>query len=69
MNKEFVFHGAAEILQYQDARPYYESDGVRDLLEANNMQTTYRMALSMFLMGYIEGKRAERARRKGGAAA
>lgn len=61
----FQYIGDAEILKYQDIGPYFESNGVEDLLKANNMETTRAMALSMFMMGYIEGKRAERARKRG----
>lgn len=40
-----------------------------EITEARKYTTTYMTALDMFMLGYIHGKRAERARRKKGAKA
>ncbi len=64
MNMEYKDSGAVEMLQYQDYAPYCASAGVEDVLRAYPMETTARMAQSMYILGYIEGKRVERVKRK-----
>lgn len=61
---EFKPKGIVKMLDKQDATPYYENEEVDELLRAFPKQTTHVMAVYMFMLGYIEGKRAERARRK-----
>lgn len=64
MNMEYKDSGAVEMLQYQDYAPYCASAGVEDVLRAYPMETTARMAQSMYILGYIEGKRVERVKKK-----
>ena len=59
-------HGTVKMLNYQKLSPYYCCSGVDDLLRVYPRETTKIMACSMFMLGYIEGKRAERARRQRG---
>lgn len=56
--------GTVAMLKKQTISAYYESPGVDDLLRGFPNEVTERMAYYMFMLGYIEGKRAERARRK-----
>ena len=65
MNMEYKDSGAVEMLQYQDYAPYCASAGVEDVLRAYPMETTARMAQSMYITWlYIEGKRVERVKKK-----
>ncbi len=52
------------MVEKQSKLPYYECRGVDELLRAYPQSVTKAMAHSLFILGYIEGKRAERARRK-----
>lgn len=63
-NMEFKPKGIVKILDLQDLAPYFRCEGVDELLRAYPNQTTRVMAIHMFLLGYIEGKRADRKRRK-----
>lgn len=64
-NMEFEPKGIVKMLDMQDMIPYYVNEGVGELLRAFPKQVTHEMAVHMFMLGYIEGKRTERARRKG----
>ena len=55
------------MLRKQSITPYCMSEGVDELLREFPNAATHKMAFYMFMLGYIEGKRADRARRKGGA--
>lgn len=61
---EFEPKGIVEMLNKQKIVPYYISEGVDELLRDFPGQVTRKMAYYMFMLGYIEGKRADRARRK-----
>ncbi len=63
-NMEFKPKGILKILDLQDPTPYFICEEVDELLRAYPNQTTRTMAVHMFLLGYIEGKRADRKRRK-----
>ena len=63
-NMEFKEIGVVKMIEKQSAQPYYECRGVDELLRAYPQSVTRIMAHNLFLLGYIEGKRAERARRK-----
>lgn len=67
-NMEFETKGTVKMLDKQSITPFCMSEGADELLREFPNDVTYKMALYMFLLGYIEGKRADRARRKGGAA-
>lgn len=60
---EFKPKGILKTLDKQDAGPYLRCEGVDELLRAYPGQFSRISAMQMFLLGYIEGKRAERARR------
>ena len=60
---EFKQKGIMKILDKQDMAPYFTCEGVDELLRAYPQQVTRTLAIHMFLLGYIEGKRADRARR------
>lgn len=62
-NKEFVSKSVVYILGEQDVTPYYEDENVDALLRAYPNQTTHKMAVYMYMLGYINGKRAERRKR------
>lgn len=64
INMEHQPSGILEILEKHSVAPYYQNSGVDELLRAFPMTTTRNMAVKMFLLGYISGKRAERAKRK-----
>lgn len=64
-NMEFVPMGIVEMLDQQSITPYCMCSGVDELLRAYPYQTTHKMSVYMFQLGYIEGKRAERARKNG----
>ncbi len=63
-NMEFKEIGVVKMIEKQSAQPYYECRGVDELLRAYPQSVTRIMTHNLFLLGYIEGKRAERARRK-----
>lgn len=63
-NMEFVSKGVVSMLDNQHLTPYLKSEGVDELLRTYPYQTTFKMAYYMFMLGYIEGKRAERAKKK-----
>lgn len=66
MNIEFKETGVVEMLSHQDFSPYYHCRGIDELLRHKPFSVTKSMAQSLFMLGYIQGKRAERAgRRKG----
>lgn len=56
--------GAAGLVLRQPVTPYYECSGVDDILRAYPGTVARKTAFSLFMLGYIEGKRAERKRRK-----
>lgn len=64
INLEFQSQGIVGMLEHQDNTPYYQSLGVDELLRVYPDSVTHRMSTAMFMLGYIEGKRAERARRR-----
>lgn len=64
---EFEPKGIVKMLRKQSITPYCMSEGVDELLREFPNAATHKMAFYMFMLGYIEGKRADRARRKGGA--
>lgn len=64
MNMEFKETGVIEMLKHQDYSPYYNCQCVDELLRNNPFSVTRSMAQSLFMLGYIQGKRAERARRR-----
>lgn len=66
---EYQDNGTVEMLTHQDYAPYYASCGIDDLLRAYPQSVTRKMAQSLYMLGYIEGKRAERDRRKRGTVA
>lgn len=61
---EYQDNGTVEMLTHQDYAPYHASHRVDDLLRTYPQSVTRVMAQSLYMLGYIEGKRAERARRK-----
>lgn len=63
-NLDFESKGVIDMLNHQSTAPYYGNEEVDELLKAYPDQTTRKMAASMFMLGFINGKRAERARRK-----
>ncbi len=65
MNIEFKETGVVEMLRHQDFSPYYNCLGIDELLR-EPFSVTRSMAQSLFMLGYIQGKRAERARRHKG---
>ena len=66
MNIEFKETGVVEMLSHQDFSPYYHCRGIDELLRHKPFSVTKSMAQSLFMLGYIQGKRAERARRHKG---
>lgn len=66
VNMEFQPQGVVEMLKHQSLVPYYSCEGIYELLR-KYPPVTREMAESMFMLGYIQGKRAERAKRKRGA--
>ena len=56
-----------QIIDYQCVGPFLKSQAVREYMKEHRFSATYDCASTMFLLGYIAGKRAERARRKAGA--
>ena len=66
VNMEFQKTGIVDMLDRQDVTPYYQSKGVDEVLQTFPMNCTRRIAVLLYTLGYIEGKRAERARRKRG---
>lgn len=63
MNIEFKETGVVEMLRHQDFSLYYNCLGIDELLRHEPFSVTRSMARSLFMLGYIQGKRAERARR------
>lgn len=63
MNIEFKETGVVEMLRHQDFSPYYNCRGIDELLRHEPFSVTRSMTQSLFMLGYIEGKRAERAKR------
>lgn len=63
---EFVPKGIVKMISMQSIAPYCSSEGVDELLRAFPGQTTRDAALYMYMLGYIDGKRADRARRRKG---
>lgn len=53
-----------EMLEHQDDTPLYTNKAVDRLLGNYLCIVPIKTALNMFMLGYIEGKRAERARRE-----
>ena len=63
-NMEFQNTGVVEMLKKQDLSPYMQCNDIDEVLRKFPFETTRTMAIMMFMLGFIEGKRAERARRK-----
>lgn len=61
---EFQGQGIIEMLKHQNNAPYYSCDGVYEVLRKYPQTVTRETAISLFMLGYIHGKRAERARKK-----
>lgn len=61
---EYQDSGTVKMINKQSLAPYYSCTGIDDLLRAYPQSVTRTTAVSLFLLGYIEGKRAEGARRK-----
>lgn len=61
---EYQDRGTVKMINKQSTAPYYSCAEIDDLLRAYPQSVTRTMAVALFLLGYIEGKRAERARRK-----
>lgn len=53
-----------EMLEHQSRVPMARCEGTQELLGNYLCIVPIKVAIHMFLLGYIEGKRAERARRK-----
>ena len=53
-----------EMLEHQSMAPMARCEGAQELLENYLRIVPVKTAMHMFLLGYIEGKRAERAGRK-----
>lgn len=66
MNIEFKETGVVEMLRHQDFSSYYNCLGIDELLRHEPFSVTRSMAQSLFMLGYIQGKHAERARRHKG---
>lgn len=56
-----------QIIDYQCMGPFIKNQSVKEYMEEHRFSATYDCASTMFLLGYIQGKREERARRKAGA--
>ncbi len=69
ISTEHQSQGFVEMLNRQSCMPYYRSKMVDEILRTHKMECTREIAVLLYNAGFIEGKRAERARRKGGAAA
>lgn len=54
------------ILRYQSLAPFTQSAAVEEILHRDWDKLSVTTLRELFLVGYIEGKRAERARRKVG---
>ena len=67
-NMEFKPKGVVKMLNQQIVTPYCHSEGVDELLRAFPGQMTHDAAFYMYTLGYIEGKCADRARRRKGGA-
>ncbi len=64
INLEFKSKGVVNMLKNQRTTPYYQDTNVDELLRAYPNQTTRDMEVYMYMLGYINGKRMERVRRK-----
>lgn len=53
-----------EMLEHQSRVPMARCEGAQELLGNYLCIVPIKVAIHMFLLGYIEGKRVERARRK-----
>lgn len=53
-----------QIVGYQCMGPFVKNQSVREYMEEHQFLAAYDCASTMFLLGYIQGKREERARRK-----
>lgn len=63
-NMEFQAKGVVEMLKKQNLSPYMQCVSVDEVLREFPGQTTRAVAVMIFMLGFIEGKRAERTRRK-----
>lgn len=64
INTEFKETGIVQLLMKQRDIPYNASLGVDEILRTFPHSTTRKTAYCMYMLGYIEGKRAERARKQ-----
>ncbi len=62
-NIEIVPTGIEKILEQQDIVPYLKNTGVDEVFRNHPDEVTHKTAVLLFMLGYIDGKRAERARR------
>lgn len=65
---EFVPTGVEEMLDKQVLDPFYQSVGVDEILRNHPYEATRKVAIQLYMLGYIDGKRADRARRRKGTA-
>lgn len=64
INTEFKETGIVQLLMKQHDTPYNASLGVDEILRTFPHSTTRKTAYCMYMLGYIEEKRAERARKQ-----
>lgn len=55
-----------EILKYQSVTPFAQSIAVSNFIEKHWKDIPFKVIRTLFFIGYIEGKRAERNKRKEG---
>lgn len=55
-----------DVLKYQSVAPFAESIALDNFLEEHWEEVPFKYARILFFIGYIEGKRAERNKRKVG---
>lgn len=64
INTEFKKTGIVQLLMKQRDAPFNASLGIDEIMRTFPHSTTRKTAYCMYMLGYREGKRAERARRK-----
>lgn len=55
-----------DILKYQSVAPFAKSIAIDNFLDEHWKEIPFKCARTLFFIGYIEGKRAERNKRKVG---
>lgn len=63
MSLEFVPTGIERILKKQSITAYANSTNVDEILRNHPNEVTREVSYLLYTLGYIEGKRAERAKR------